>query len=232
MKKVLIYDDTYEDIKFDYPTKFFHVEPYNSLIKIISYVRGNLFNNEKLNIQSFDIIAFHTSMRFLDKSGENFLDSTTNEAFLKKMYEYIHQEHKYCIKFSGSTIENKSLTSKEISVNKRFFYTHLKDFVDYSLENNNTDLRVLLSGKNYISLDLSTIQAELTKFGREVKDTNAFIIKQKDKLLLFNSIAKVKNSNDEWLNILGDQASVNKIIELLDKITLSYLKYGKCIYNL
>ncbi len=235
---ILIFDDTFDERKADYPVNFLTQDKYVNVIKIYSTILGNQINQFESMIKGASCIACHRTIKFYGNSG-NTLSKDLNIKIFDKLESFINQSKKPYISFSGSNIMTKFLGDYRIAINKRQFYINLQNFADSFIENEKIEFKVLSYGKNWIGYELGTIQSNLfyileqnlsfnTLQDFEKKDT-----KLKTELIRFNDVSNLFSNADLWTEYLHSNFSdIYQLRLFLDKIVKSYTKYGKYIYNL
>lgn len=235
---ILIFDDTFEERKADYPTDYLSQEKYINVIKIYTQIKGSAINTFEAQITDATCIACHRTIKFYGNSG-SVLPQERNIQFFDKIESFINNSSKPYISFSGSNIHTKLIGENNLAINKRQFYFNLQNFADYFIDNQQVELRTLTYGKNWLGYELSGIQSNIFYIlGRYEKcqflnDFDKIESKLFSELIRFNEVNGLFTSSESWVQYL--RINYNEICFLqsfLEKIVKSYIKYGKYIYNL
>lgn len=201
----------------------------------------NLTDTSHLNfLNSADCILLHITTEDYDKSKGVFLPGSINNVI--KIKEIISQEGERVplVLFSNSMGEPEYDFENNLyyisSINKNLFYEHLFDFIDHYKNTGEIDLRILASGKNFISktvtkltLDiLTTLELKRNSDKLELSDLSSSL--KSFKLLIELSFPQY--DINEILNDLEDNPiRAEEFKRKINQITESYAKYGRSIHS-
>lgn len=228
---ILILDDTFNERKSDYDLDFLNENNLKNKVIIKNDVIITELGKIMADLKLFSAIACHSSLKFRNKTNTDFLSQEDNLNYFKETEKEIIKSNIPYISISGSITENKIVSDNRININKRDFYINLNNFVSQ----NEINLKVLLLGVNYLAIELQNTQSNILYLIKElgIDDTiNTAKVNFKNEIINYNNVAKVK-SDIEWLSLINEKYNTrSKLTELLNKITTSFIKYGKCIYNI
>lgn len=233
---ILIFDDTFPERKADYPLNFLDEKKFQDVVKIITKVKGNQVKSFENEIQSSTCIAYHRTMKFYGNSG-NLLPNEKNIVCFEHLEKLIHEAEIPNISFSGSNSITKQIGKNKLTINKSQFYFNLQDFLEYFIDEQELEFKVLTFGKNWIGYELSFIQSKINAIlAKELLAGNSNFTQASTALLeelhRFNNIAKLKSEPDWLLYLTANQPQFVALQSFLDRTVKSYIKYGKYIYNL
>lgn len=235
---ILIFDDTFDERKADYPMDFLEQEKYSNIIKIFSNVKGNEIKSFEALIKDASCVACHRTIKFFGNSG-NTLSREKNIDIFEKLESYINSYKKPYISFSGSNTITNMLGDFKIVINKRQFYYNLQNFADYFIEDNMIEFKVLTYGKNWIGYELSLIQSNIFYILNKnntyqiLNEFEGLNTKLYSELIRFNEISNLFANMDSWINYLKSNfVEIYSLRLFIEKIVKSYMKYGKYIYDI
>jgi len=236
---ILIFDDTFDERKADYPMDFLELEKYSNVIKIFSKIKGNEIKPFEALIKEASCIACHRTIKFYGNSG-NALSREQNINISGKLESYINSYKKPYISFSGSNTMTNLLGDYKLIINKRQFYYNLQNFADYFIDENNTiEFKVLTYGKNWIGYELSVIQSNIfyilnkNSACQTLDEFECLKTKLFSELIRFNEVSNLFAVTDLWLKYLKSNFKEICFLRLfIEKTVKSYIKYGKYIHNL
>ena len=236
---ILVYDDTFTMRANDYSIGFTKESKYASLISIVQELSEDEIEREAGRILSAKVVACHKTIKFRSASTKEYLPPEKNSQLFESLEKVIRKAQTIYISFSGQIPETSLGGDKYVAMNKRDFYSNLKDFIDVYLETGEFASKVLKFGKNFTSNEVLSIQGNLLYiFNNQPNSQTVQELFDNDKravieLKEFNSISKIRPNDEEWIAlIMKDHSELSKLKELLSKITKSFMKYGKCIYNI
>lgn len=235
----VIYDDTYTIRSKDYPIKFLTDSKYSSLVTIQECLYTDSFTLEENRIKEAKVIACHKTIRFKSKENNEIQSAELNSSNFEAFEKLIRKTNALYVSFSGQIPETTIIDDHYVSMNKRDFYVNLKDLIDVYLEEKLISPKALKFGKNYIGIELLSIQSNLlyliNSHQKHPSLPNLIIENKqfKNELIKYNQVSGLNKSEKEWLELLNNKYSNLSDLEvLLKKITKSYMKYGKCIYSI
>lgn len=235
----VIYDDTYSLRSHDYPVRFLSEPKYNSLVTIQESLYIDSLNLEENTIRESKVVACHKTIRFRSKTTNENLSSELNSKHFEAFEKLIRETNALYISFSGQIPETTVIDDRYVAMNKRDFYVNLKDLIDVYLETNHITPKVLKFGRNYVGIELLSVQSNLLYLINSNKNCNSLIdLIKGDKRFInelnkYNQVSRLKSSDDEWVDFLiKEYSNLNNFEMLLKKITKSFMKYGKCIYSI
>lgn len=184
-------------------------------------------------------ILLHQSTEDYDFEANSFISGSRTNVI--KIVESIAQEGDVVslALFSNGmseTVYNYKITPNFVQqINKNLFYSHLYDFVDYYKQSGKIEMRILAWGKNFQSKEVSELAGNLLGKLAYINGSDIFEIKsvadEQNSLLQFIELSLVKdNAADVLRNLEEDPLTVNEFRDKLNRITESFLKYGKNIY--
>ena len=236
---ILIYDDTYDSRKQDYPLDFLNEEKYKGLVTIIPEIIGSKVKEEEKNIAASLLVSCHKTIKFKTNDSQSYLAPVLNIRIFDSLEKLIRYHKIPYVSFSGQITNTTFQSENFISINKRDFYYNLKNLIDYYLETNKIEIKVLKYGLNFIGYELLSVQNNITYILNKYTNCMTLIdLLEKDiriinELKEYNNISKIRPDLESFLIFVNKESSnISSLSELLNKITKSFLKYGKCIYNI
>ena len=138
---IIIFDDTFSLLAKDYPISFMTLPAYKSKITIIEEFEGSKIKEKLSQLNSTDLIAYHSSFKFRANDLETFLSSELNQKIYENFRNLISDFKLLNVSFSGS-IQSTNLNTLNASMNKKDFYGNLKNLLDYYILHNKIELKI------------------------------------------------------------------------------------------
>lgn len=189
---VIIVDDTFIDRHKFHDIDYLKESKYQTVCKIYTYVKTTEIAQITKDLSDCKIFCNHKTLQLYNIEGRALKneDNTKNrEALLNKITIKTIQR----IEFSRG-LETNFETNR---IDKDLFYTNLKAFLDYYIENNVIVPKILFWGQNFMERERLTIIQNMLM---QIRMVNIEEFKN-------NSVIK------EGINILYPEQNFNKIIE-------------------
>lgn len=235
---IVIFDDTFSLLAKDYPISFLTLPAYKSKITIIEEFEGSKIKEKLSQLNSIDLIAYHSSFKFRANDLETFLSPELNQKIYENFRNLISDFKLPNVSFSGS-IQSTNLNTLNPSMNKKDFYGNLKNLLDYYILHNKIELKILKYGINFVGYELLSVQNNLTYlFDKHLDCRLVSEMLEKEQRILgeldrYNALANVRPDIESLIELIKFKyINVYDLTALLNKITKSYIRYGKCIYNI
>ena len=190
-------------------------------------------------LTSAKCILVHSTMEDYDSSIGFLSGSTTN---MTKIKEEISSEGDKIplVIFSNSMGEadcNLKANPNYIrGIKKNLFYERLYDFLLHYRDTDELDLRIIASGVNYMSIEVTKLGLEILGAIQVKKNSDRITLSDLSEVLssfkLFLDHALPETTIEEILNDIEDSTmSILVFRRKINQITESYSKYGKNIYS-
>lgn len=238
---IYLIDDNQNNQRENLGIDFVNDESYAAVLTVVDKIekRGlrDLSNLQFLNDAA--CILLHSSTEDYDFENELFISGSRTNVI--KIVENIAEEGDNIplVLFSNGmseTVYNYESTPCFIhQINKNLFYSHLYDFVENYKQSGNIEMRILAWGKNFQSKEISTLadillQPAIYCDGTDLFQTN-LVSDAQTSLEKFISLAfGSDNVCDILKNLEHAPITVSEFRNKVNRITESYLKYGKNIY--
>lgn len=190
-------------------------------------------------LKSADCILLHSTTEDYDEENGFLSGSTTNVEKITNLISDFGEKIPLVL-FSNSMGEPKSSidgNSKIINgIKKNVFYEHLYEFLKHYKNTGEIELKIIAWGKNFISKEVSDLAYEILKSIDSKINTKIIEISDISNILkIFQRFIKLSFPNTDTNEIIFDiEDSPITVIEFknkINKITESYIKYGKNIYS-
>jgi hypothetical protein len=145
---ILIFDDTFE-IRYKFnDVSYLQLDIYKEKCTIYEKPTIEDFRRISSTPSLFKLLFTHRSLRLFDKDGNIVNGAEVIENFKKTM----QSNNITKIDFGRDTVTNYTAKTLE----KNFFYTNLKPFLDNYIENSVIELKILFYGENYLEIEKLT----------------------------------------------------------------------------
>lgn len=145
---LIILDDTFVDRHKHHNTDYLWSEKYKNVCKIYSELKTQNINQLLNENQNIRFLGTHKSLQLFNVNGKP-LNIEDNSNFREVLLRKLLEKNPLQIEFSGGLETN--FDSKKID--KELFYSNLKSFLDYYINNNKIELRILFWGEEFEKIE-------------------------------------------------------------------------------
>lgn len=207
---VIIIDDTFIDRHKFHDIEYLKEEQYQAICKVFSIVKTTEISQILKLLPDCSVFCNHKTLQLYNNAGLP-LNIEDNTKYRESLLNNIKQSSIQRIEFSRG-LETNYETKK---IDKDLFYTNLKPFLDYQIEINILETKILFWGNNFQEKERLTIIQNLLIQIRMVSihefKNNSAIIKG---LSVLYSQQDITKTIERWVN---SQLSKNEIIQEINK---------------
>jgi len=189
---VIIIDNTFIDRHKFHDIEYLKKEQYQAICKVFSIVKTIEISKILKLLPDCSLFCNHKTLQLYNNDGLP-LNLEDNTKYCESLLNNIGQSSIQRIEFSGG-LETNYETKK---IDKDLFYTNLKPFLDYKIENNILETKILFWGNNFQEKERLTIIQNMLL---QIRMVNIREFKN-------NSVIK------KGLNVLYSKQDINKTIE-------------------
>lgn len=225
---IYLIDDNRRDQQKEYNCDFLGRKEFEPFLRVIDKITAG---TDVSYLKDAKCILIHSSFPDFDTNGQA-IEAQTNvyEAILALSVK----NRIPIVVFTNSILDldySQGLSDLVIRVNKRLFYGHLENFLNYYLEHGAVERKILIYGKNFIAQDLAVISAHISS----LISTYGLKEKLKEITALTADFAGIAGSTSEVQRQLDmaakDMAPPASFLNYLEKIIRSVLQHGRNIYS-
>ena len=207
---VIIIDDTFIDRHKFHNIEYLKAEQYQAICKVFSIVKTTEISQIIKLLPDCNVFCNHKTLQLYNNAGFP-LNVEDNTKYRESLLNNITQSSIQRIEFSGG-LETNYETKK---IDKDLFYTNLKPFLDYQIENNILEPKILFWGNDFQEKErLTIIQNMLIQIRminvQEFKNNSAI---KKGASILYPKQDSTKTI-ERWID---SQLSKNEIIQEINK---------------
>ncbi|GEM_PF-2011877 len=207
---VIIIDDTFIDRHKFHDIEYLKKERYQAICKVYSIVKTTEISQIIRLLPDCNLFCNHKTLQLYNNSGLP-LNIEDNTKYRESLLNNVGQLSIQRIEFSRG-LETNYETKK---IDKDLFYTNLKPFLDYQLENNIFEPKIIFWGNNFQEKERLTIiqnlLIQIRMFSIQEFKNNSSIIKGLSVLYPQQDITK---TIERWVD---SQLSKNEIIQEINK---------------
>lgn len=207
---VIIIDDTFIGRHKFHDIEYLKEERYQSICKVFSIVKTTEISQIIKLLPHCNVFCNHKTLQLYNNSGLP-LNIEDNTKYRESLLNNVGQLSIQRIEFSGG-LETNYETKK---IEKNLFYSNLKPFLDYQLENNIFEPKIIFWGNNFQEKERLTIIQNMLLQIRLVNiqdfQSNSAI---KIGLSVLYPKQDITKTIERWIN---SQLSKNEIIQEINK---------------
>ncbi|AMR32717.1 hypothetical protein A0256_15445 [Mucilaginibacter sp. PAMC 26640] len=224
---IYLIDDNRREQQKEYGCDFLTDTDLLSFFKIVSKI---IVGTDITYLKDSTCILIHNSFPDFNASGEA-ISAQTN--IYESILTLAGEKTIPVVIFTNSILDldyNKSEAVNISRINKRLFYSNLKDFLYHFKETGNAEFKILTYGKSFIAQDLSLISAQISSLinSYSFKDK---LPKIKELTAQFATLAKSEMAVMAKFEAAAHSSAPGVLLNYLEKIIQSILRHGRNIYS-